>query len=183
MTPRALSPEAYFADLQPGDFVVHLEYGVGKFLGLQKRLLDGSEREYLIIQYAGTDTLYVPIHQADRVSRYIGADDKSPQLTRLGSAEWQNHKEAGRRAAEEVAKEMLELYAKRATVQGYAFGPDTPWQAELEASFPYIETEDQLKALSAVKADMERPYPMDRLICGDVGFGKTEVACGPPSKR
>ncbi len=173
---RAISPEAHFADLQPNDYVVHIEYGIGRFLGLQKRTLDGSPREYLVVQYSGTDMLYVPIHQADRLSRYVGADDHAPQLTRLGSAEWHAQKEAARRAAEESAREMLELYAKRAAVNGYAFSPDTAWQAELEASFPFIETEDQLRALAEVKADMERPSPMDRLICGDVGFGKTEVA-------
>jgi transcription-repair coupling factor (superfamily II helicase) len=173
---RAISPEAHFADLQPNDYVVHSDYGVARFLGLHKMTLDGAQREYLALQFSGTDMLYVPIHQADRVSRYVGADDRPPTLTRLGSSEWQTRKEAARRAAEETAREMLELYAKRAAARGHAFSPDTAWQAELEASFPYIETEDQLRALAEVKADMERPTPMDRLLCGDVGFGKTEVA-------
>jgi len=173
---RALPPESHFADLTMGDYVVHLEYGIGRFVGLQKRTLDNSEREYLVIEYAGGDTLYVPIHQADRISRYVGAGDPAPQLHRLGTAEWGRAKENARRAVEEVAKELLELYAARSQVFGHAFGPDTPWQRELEASFPYIETEDQLQALSEVKADMERSVPMDRLICGDVGYGKTEVA-------
>jgi len=175
-TPRAISPEAYFADLMPGDYVVHIEYGIGRFVGLQTRQLDSNTREYLVLQFAGSDMLYVPIHQADRLSRYVGADDREPTLSRLGSGEWQQQKEAARRAAEEVARELLELYAKRAHVKGYAFSPDTPWQAELEASFPYIETEDQVRVLTEVKADMERSTPMDRLICGDVGYGKTEVA-------
>ncbi|PJF34356.1 MAG: transcription-repair coupling factor, partial [Candidatus Thermofonsia Clade 1 bacterium] len=173
---RAISPEAHFADLQPNDYVVHGDYGVARFLGLHKMALDGAQREYLALQFSGTDMLYVPIHQADRVSRYVGADDQPPTLTRLGSSEWQTRKEAARRAAEETAREMLELYAKRAAARSHAFSPDTAWQAELEASFPYIETEDQLRALAEVKADMERPTPMDRLLCGDVGFGKTEVA-------
>ncbi|MCS6872621.1 MAG: transcription-repair coupling factor [Anaerolineae bacterium] len=173
---RAVSPEAHFADLQPNDYVVHSDYGIARFLGLHKLMVDGSQREYLALQFSGTDMLYVPIHQADRVSRYVGIDDQPPSLTRLGSSEWHTRKEAAQRAAEETAREMLELYAKRAVAKGHAFSPDTAWQAELEASFPYIETDDQLRALAEVKADMERPIPMDRLLCGDVGFGKTEVA-------
>lgn len=174
--PRSGSPEALFADLQVGDYVVHSEYGVGRFAGLHKRLMQGAEREYFMIEFAGTDTLYVPIHQVDRLTRYVGPNDQAPALHRLGSSDWQRAKEAARMAAEEIAKELLELYALRAHVHGYAFQPDTPWQHELEASFPFIETEDQLSAIQAVKADMERPHPMDRLICGDVGYGKTEVA-------
>ncbi len=173
---RAQSPEADFADLTGGDYVVHIEYGIGRFGGLQKRTIDRTEREYLVIEYANNDILYVPIHQADRISRYVGADDRPPQLNRLGSQDWQRTKESTQKAVEEVARDLLELYAAREEVPGYAFGPDTPWQHELEASFPYIETEDQLKALREVKADMEQPRPMDRLICGDVGYGKTEVA-------
>ncbi len=174
--PRALPPEASFADLNVGDYVVHVEYGIGRFAGLQKRILDNSEREYLVVEYAGNDLLYVPIHQADRLSRYVGADDQPPQLNRLGTQDWNRAKESARQAVEEVARELLELYAARSQVVGHAFSPDTPWQHELEASFPYVETEDQLRALAEVKADMERPQPMDRLICGDVGYGKTEVA-------
>jgi transcription-repair coupling factor (superfamily II helicase) len=174
--PRALPPESSFADLEIGDYVVHVEYGIGRFNGLQKRKLDNSEREYLVIEYAGSDSLYVPIHQADRISRYIGADDRPPQLNRLGTQDWNHTKESTRRAVEEIARELLDLYATREQVNGYAFSLDTPWQAELEASFPYIETDDQLRALAEVKADMENPRPMDRLICGDVGYGKTEVA-------
>ncbi|MBN1201202.1 MAG: transcription-repair coupling factor [Anaerolineae bacterium] len=174
--PQALPPESSFADLEPGDYVVHVEYGIGRFAGLQKRFLDNSEREYLLVEYAGTDTLYVPIHQADRLSRYVGADDRPPQLNRLGTQDWIRIKERTRQAVEEVARELLELYAARAQVPGHAFSPDTPWQHELEASFPYIETDDQLRALNEVKDDMERAHPMDRLICGDVGYGKTEVA-------
>ncbi len=173
---RAMSPESYFADMAPGDYVVHTEYGIGRFVGLKKRTLDGNEREYLVIEFAGSDTLYVPIHQADRLTRYIGADDQEPTLSRLGSSEWSKTKEAAREAAEAVARELLELYATRENIHGHAFSPDSPWQHELEASFPYIETEDQLRVLQEVKADMESPQPMDRLICGDVGYGKTEIA-------
>ncbi|HML20064.1 MAG TPA: transcription-repair coupling factor [Aggregatilinea sp.] len=176
MQPRALPPESHFADLQVGDFVVHVEYGIGRFAGLRKRQIDETEREYLVIEYSGSDLLYVPIHQADRLSRYVGADERPPQLNRLGSQDWSRTKASTQAAVQEVARELLELYATRENVQGYAFSADTPWQAELEASFPYIETSDQLRALDEVKADMERPQPMDRLICGDVGYGKTEVA-------
>jgi transcription-repair coupling factor (superfamily II helicase) len=174
--PRAVSPEAYFADMAPGDYVVHVEYGIGRFAGLRKRVTEGNEREYLVIQFAGTDVLYVPIHQADRLSRYVGASDQEPALSRLGSPEWVKTREAARQATEAVARELLDLYARRQDVAGHAFNPDMPWQHELEASFPYIETEDQLRVLAEVKADMERHTPMDRLICGDVGYGKTEVA-------
>jgi transcription-repair coupling factor (superfamily II helicase) len=174
--PRAVSPEAYFADMAPGDYVVHVEYGIGRFAGLKKRTMEGNEREYLVIQYAGSDILYVPIHQADRLSRYVGAGDAEPALSRLGSPEWAKTKEAARAAAEEVARDLLDLYARRESIHGFAYSPDAPWQHELEASFPYVETEDQLRVLAEVKADMESPTPMDRLICGDVGYGKTEVA-------
>ncbi len=174
--PRPHTPEARFADLEPGDYVVHVEYGIGRFVGLHRRVLGGDEREYLVVQYAGTDQLFVPIHQADRLARYIGADDRPPQLSSLGTADWSRVKETARQAVEELARELLELYARRSRIRGHAFGPDTPWQHELEASFPYIETEDQLRAIMEVKRDMERQQPMDRLICGDVGYGKTEVA-------
>ncbi len=173
---RPAAPESSFADLEPGDYVVHVEYGIGRFIGLQKRILNGDEREYLVVQYAGTDQLFVPIHQADRLARYIGADDRPPQLSRLGTPDWVRTRESTRQAVEEIARELLELYAKRAQIVGHAYSPDTPWQHELEASFPYVETEDQLRAIEEVKQDMERPQPMDRLICGDVGYGKTEVA-------
>ena len=173
---RKVAPETFFADLTPGDFVVHVEYGIGIFRGLVNRAMEGIEREYLLVEYGENDRLYVPIHQADRLSRYIGADERPPRLNRLGTAEWQNVKARAKQAAEEVARELLELYAARELVDGYAFNTDSPWQAELEAAFPYFETEDQLRAIVDVKADMEKPKPMDRLICGDVGYGKTEVA-------
>ena len=173
---RQVAPESYLSDLTPGDFVVHVEYGIGVFRGLVTRAMEGVEREYLLVEYSGVDRLYVPIHQADRLSRYIGADDRPPRLNRLGTADWQTVKERARRAAEDVAQELLDLYATREMAEGHAFAPDTPWQAELEAAFPYFETKDQLYAIADVKADMEKPKPMDRLICGDVGYGKTEVA-------
>lgn len=174
--PRVGSPESPFSDIQVGDYVVHSEYGIGRFAGLYKREAGGGEREFFKIEFAGTDTLYVPIHQVDRLTRYVGPTDSPPQLHKLGSSDWAKTKEAARVAAEQIARELLELYATRAHIRGHAFAPDTPWQHELEASFPYVETEDQLKALTDVKADMERDQPMDRLICGDVGYGKTEIA-------
>ncbi len=173
---RAIAPEDFFADLSPGDPVVHIEYGIGRFEGLEKRTLGGVEREFLLVAYADNDYLFVPIYQADRLTRYIGVDDIPPRFSRLGTSDWARVKERTRQAIEEVAHSLLELYAARDTITGYAFRPDTPWQHELEASFSYIETEEQLQALEEVKADMERPRPMDRLICGDVGYGKTEVA-------
>jgi len=173
---RQVAPESYFSDLTPGDFVVHVEYGIGIFHGLVTRAMEGVQREYLLVGYGDNDRLYVPIHQADRLGRYIGANGRPPRLNRLGTADWQTVKKRAKRAAEEVARELLELYAARELATGHAFSPDTPWQAELEAAFPYFETEDQLRAITDVKADLEKPRPMDRLICGDVGYGKTEVA-------
>ncbi len=173
---RKAAPETFFSDLTPGDFVVHVEYGIGIFRGLVMRAMEGIEREYLQVEYGENDRLYVPIHQADRLGRYIGAGDRPPRLNRLGTTRWQTVKRRAKEAAEEVARELLELYAARELAPGHAFSPDDPWQVELESSFPYFETEDQLRAIADVKADMEKPKPMDRLICGDVGYGKTEVA-------
>ncbi|MGC9398923.1 MAG: transcription-repair coupling factor [Anaerolineae bacterium] len=173
---RARAPEFDFSDLEPDTPVVHEDYGVGIFRGLVERSVDNIQREYLLVEYAAGDRLFVPIHQADRLTRYVGREGWSPPLSRLDSARWQATKARVREAATELAAELLELYAKRQTVQGHAFAPDTPWQADLEASFPYLETEDQLEAIEAVKKDMESHRPMDRLICGDSGYGKTEVA-------
>ncbi|MBM4425069.1 MAG: transcription-repair coupling factor [Chloroflexi bacterium] len=173
---RADTPETSYADFNPGDYVVHIDYGIGRYAGLVKRTIEGIEREYLNVQFDGGDDLYVPIIQADRLTKYVGADDSEPALSRLGSADWSNTRARAQQAAEEVARELLDLYARRESTPGRAFAADTPWQRELEASFGYIETDDQLSALAEVKKDMERPRPMDRLICGDVGYGKTEVA-------
>jgi transcription-repair coupling factor (superfamily II helicase) len=169
-------PESDFADLKIGDWVVHVDYGIGRFSGLVRRFLDGMEREFLLVEYEGGDQVFVPIHQADRLNRYIGTGGEPPQPSRLGSNEWSQTKQSVREAVIQVAQDLLELYAKRQTAVGYAFGPDTAWQQDLEASFPYVETEDQLLAIHDVKLDMEDSKPMDRLLCGDVGYGKTEVA-------
>jgi transcription-repair coupling factor (superfamily II helicase) len=174
--PKAITPEQFFADLQPGNHVVHIDHGIGVFQGLIKLTLEGIENEYLQVAYASGDKLYVPIHQADRLSKYIGADDHAPEVHRLGTADWSQVRSKAKEAALEVARELLELYAVRELSPGYAFSADTAWQTELEASFPYIETDDQLHAIHDVKDDMQKPQPMDRLICGDVGYGKTEVA-------
>ncbi len=176
ITPRLSAPETYFSDIQAGDYVVHLEYGIGQFQGLVVRTIGGTEREYLLVQYANSDTLYVPVHQADRLSKWIGTEDRPPAMHRLGERSWGQAKAKAQRAADELARELLELYAARELVPGHAFAPDNEWQAELEASFPYQETEDQLRVIEEVKKDMEKAQPMDRLICGDVGYGKTEVA-------
>jgi transcription-repair coupling factor (superfamily II helicase) len=172
----AAAPESAYADLRSDDWVVHVDYGVGRFAGLVERTLDDLKREYLLLEYDGGDQLYVPIHQADRITRYIGSDSSPPSPSRLGTREWDRAKQAAHRAVEEIARDLLDLYAKRQTAQGHAFSEDTPWQSELEASFPYEETEDQVRALSVIKQDMQTARPMDRLICGDVGYGKTEVA-------
>ncbi|MCU0464937.1 MAG: transcription-repair coupling factor, partial [Anaerolineae bacterium] len=169
-------PESDYAAWNTGDFVVHVDYGIGQFNGTVKRTLEGVSREYLEIRYGAGDMVFVPIHQADRLTRYVGVDDKPPTLHRLGQQDWIKASTRARKAAEDEAKELLEIYAERAAAQGYAFSVDNHWQHELEASFPYVETEDQLRAVREVKGDMERPIPMDRLVCGDVGYGKTEVA-------
>jgi transcription-repair coupling factor (superfamily II helicase) len=174
--PTAETPEAAYADLQAGDYVVHVDHGIGRFLDLVRRTVDGLEREYLCIEYAEGDQLFVPVYQADRLTRYFGPDNRLPELTRLGGTEWRSTKGRVNEAVIEVAQDLLELYAKRQVVQGFAFSSDTPWQKELEASFAYVETDDQIKVLEDVKTDMENMRPMDRLICGDVGYGKTEIA-------
>lgn len=173
---RSYAPESKFADIEAGDYVVHSEYGIGQFHGLVVRSISDSDREYLKIAYHNEDILYVPVHQADRLSKWVGSADFAPTLHRLGGRKWGEAKKKAQKDINEMADELLALYATREDVHGHAFTADTAWQAELEASFPYQETNDQLEAIEAVKKDMERPQPMDRLICGDVGFGKTEVA-------
>ena len=174
--PQVSSPESEFVDLRPGDWVVHVDFGIGRFVGLVSRVLEGIEKEFLCIEYGNNDQLYVPVHQADRLGRYIGPDGTDPKPTRLGTQEWSIAKAKVREAVQEIAQELLELYARRSIAEGTKFSADVAWQKELETSFPYIETDDQLKAINDVKQDMESIRPMDRLLCGDVGYGKTEVA-------
>lgn len=173
---RILTRKRHLTDFEPGDFVVHIEHGIGKFTGVTRMSSDSTEKEYLVLQYASGDKLFVPGDQIDRVSRYVGASDAPPVLSRLGTQEWTRTKQKAKEATTEVARELLELYASREVTPGFVFSPDVPWQQELEASFPYVETRDQLTAIRAVKDDMMKPRPMDRLVMGDVGYGKTEVA-------
>ncbi|GAA4106610.1 transcription-repair coupling factor [Actinomadura miaoliensis] len=160
--------------LRAGDYVVHEQHGVGRYLEMVSRTVQGATREYLILEYAKGDKLFVPTDQLDELTRYVGGE--SPSLHRLGGADWQKAKSRARKAVRQIAGELIRLYSARMASPGHAFAPDTPWQRELEDAFPYVETPDQLAAIDEVKADMERPVPMDRLICGDVGYGKTEIA-------
>lgn len=170
------TPESLYADLQSGDYVVHVDHGIGRFSGLIQRQLDGHEREFLTVEYDRGDILYVPVHQADRLTRYVGAEGGKPSLDNLGGQVWADTKSKVKEAVQKVAEDLLDLYARRQVVEGFAFDSDSQWQKELEDSFPYVETEDQKRAIADIKRDMERARPMDRLLCGDVGYGKTEVA-------
>ncbi|HET6794953.1 MAG TPA: transcription-repair coupling factor [Acidimicrobiales bacterium] len=172
--PRARATEGFFDELKPGDFVVHHHHGVARYGGMVKRTIGGAERDYLLLEYRGDDKLYVPSDQIDAITPYTGGE--SPSLSRLGGSDWQRTRARVRSAVREIAQELVVLYQRRVTSPGHAFPADSPWQAEMEAAFPYAETPDQLKAIADVKSDMEQGVPMDRLLCGDVGFGKTEVA-------
>jgi transcription-repair coupling factor (superfamily II helicase) len=165
-----------FAEYLPGDLVVHIEHGIGVFRGLERVRVGDVDRDYLKLEYAHGDALFVPTHQADRVARYVGVGDIEPAVSRLGTADWERAKERAKKAVEDIAADLLTLYARREVARRAAFAPDSAWQAEMEAAFPYVETDDQIKAIDAVKRDMESERPMDRLVVGDVGFGKTEVA-------
>ncbi|KAB8142737.1 transcription-repair coupling factor [Chloroflexia bacterium SDU3-3] len=167
---------SFLRGLKPGDYVVHIEHGIAQYDGVIRRTVGKIERDYLVLKYAEGDKLYVPVDQIDRVSRYIGSGDATPQLTRLGTQEWERAKRKARAAVEDLADDLLELYAARQASEGFAFSPDNEWQREMEDAFPYIETADQIRAIEATKQDMEHSLPMDRLVIGDVGFGKTEVA-------
>lgn len=166
--------------LTAGDLVVHDQHGIGKFVEMTERVVGGARREYLVLEYAsskrggGSDRLYVPMDSLDQLSRYVGGE--APSLSKLGGSDWANTKTKARKAVREIASELVALYAKRQSAPGHAFGPDTPWQNEMEDAFGFTETVDQLTAITEVKSDMEKPVPMDRVICGDVGYGKTEIA-------
>lgn len=163
-------------DLEPGDYVVHINHGIGRYRGLEARVVDGIQRDYLVVEYAMGDRLYVPADQLGLVQKYVGGEGVKPVIYRLGGRRWQHVKRRARASTQRIAAELLRLYAERKSLPGYMYSPDAPWQRELEDTFPFEETPDQMAAILDVKHDMEEPAPMDRLICGDVGYGKTEVA-------
>ena len=167
-----------FTDLSPGDLVVHENYGIGRFVAMERLRVDGAIKDYIKIAYQGSDTLFVPATQLDLVGKYIGGggEDANVRLNKIGSDAWQKTKAKARKAAKDMAGELIQLYAARKRQEGFAFAADSPWQKEFEDNFPYPETDDQLRCIAEIKGDMESPTPMDRLLCGDVGFGKTEVA-------
>jgi len=173
---RPAVDRAFLAELHPGDYVVHVDHGVGRYDGVVSRDYGSGQRDYVMLEYQGADRLYVPTDQLDRVTRYIGVGEGQPALNKLGTSEWARAKAKARGAAHDIAEELIKLYAVRASRTGHAFSPDNEWQLQMEAAFPYAETPDQLRAIEDVKADMETPHIMDRLVCGDVGYGKTEVA-------
>lgn len=163
-------------DLKIGDYVVHVNHGIGRYMGIERMKMDQVDRDYLIVKYSGEDKLYVPVEQLELLQKYVIGEGAVPKVNKLGSAEWQKTKNKVKASVEHLAEELLQIYARRQSQQGFAFSPDDQWQKEFEDAFPYVETEDQLKAIEDVKQDMMKPMVMDRLICGDVGYGKTEVA-------
>ncbi|MCL4495411.1 MAG: transcription-repair coupling factor [Firmicutes bacterium] len=163
-------------DLRPGDYVVHITHGIGRYLGIKTLTIQDQHKDYLHVQYAGQDTLYVPTDQLGLIQKYIGVEGQEPKLSKMGGQEWSRVKDKVRASVREMAEELIRLYAIRESRPGFGFVPDTPWQREFEAAFGYDETEDQLRSIDDIKRDMEKPRPMDRLLCGDVGYGKTEVA-------
>ena len=165
-----------FADLKIGDYVVHKSHGIGQFVGVNTLKADGIIKDYIKIRYRNDDMLYIPTNDLDSIRKYIGGGESAPKINKLGSKEWENTKQKVKRNLQEVAKELMELYARRQKIKGFAFSKDNEWQKQFEDSFPYAETEDQLRCIEETKKDMEQPRPMDRLLCGDVGYGKTEVA-------
>ena len=166
-----------YTDLTPGDLVVHEHHGIGRFVGIERMTVDGAERDFVKIAFAGTDFLYVPATSLDLISKYIGGGEpEHVRLNKLGGADWSRSKQRAKAAAKELAEGLIKLYAERAKIKGFAFPQDDAWQREFEDAFPYEETEDQLRCIAEIKTDMESDRPMDRLLCGDVGFGKTEVA-------
>ena len=165
-----------FVELNPGDFVVHVNYGIGMFKGIERIIAAGTERDYIQLEYADEETIFIPLEQVNLVQRYIGQEGRTPRLDKIGGKVWEGRKNRVRKSVEDLAERLLALYSRRKLDQGFAFPKDTDWQIEFEANFPYEETEDQIRCIEEVKMDMEKPEPMDRLVCGDVGYGKTEIA-------
>ncbi len=165
-----------FVELNPGDYVVHVNYGIGRFLGIERVRAMGNERDYIKLEYAEEETVFIPIEQVNLVQRYIGNEGDAPRLDRIGSKSWENRKNKVKKSVEDLAEKLIQLYSKRKAARGFAFPKDTEWQTAFEAAFPYTETEDQITVAKEIKEDMEKPVPMDRLVCGDVGYGKTEMA-------
>ncbi len=165
-----------YSELQVGDYVVHVNHGIGKYLGIETLEINGIHKDYIHIQYQGSDTLYVPVDQIDQVQKYVGSEGKEPKIYKLGGSEWKKVKKKVESSVQDIAEDLIKLYAEREASKGYAFSPDTEMQREFEAAFPYQETDDQLRSIEEIKRDMESEKPMDRLLCGDVGYGKTEVA-------
>ena len=166
----------YFSDIKAGDYVVHKVHGIGRYIGVENVEVGGVHRDYLLLAYAGEDKLYVPVEQVSMLHKYVGSEGSVPRLSKMGGADWKRTTTKAAKAITELAEELLRLYAQRQVLPGHAFAPDTEWQKDFEEQFPYEETPDQLKCISEIKRDMEQPQPMERLLCGDVGFGKTEVA-------
>ncbi|TCS94293.1 transcription-repair coupling factor [Hazenella coriacea] len=165
-----------YQELKPGDYVVHVNHGIGRYAGIETLNVGGMHKDYLHVQYAGNDKLYVPVEQIDQVQKYVGSEEKLPKVYSLGGSEWSKVKNKVRSSVQDIAQDLIELYARRQEAKGYSFSKDTPYQKEFETLFPYEETPDQLRSIDEIKIDMERSQPMDRLLCGDVGYGKTEVA-------
>ncbi|MGM0675204.1 MAG: transcription-repair coupling factor, partial [Spirochaetota bacterium] len=165
-----------FVELNPGDYVVHVNYGIGRFQGIKRMRAGENERDYIQLEYAGEESVFIPLEQVNMVQRYIGHGGENPRLDRIGGKSWEKRKNSVKQSVEDLAERLVKLYSRRRQARGFAFNSDTEWQLDFEAAFPYEETEDQLRCIEEVKRDMEQPMPMDRMICGDVGYGKTEVA-------
>ena len=165
-----------YSDLSVGDYVVHQNHGIGQFVGMKQLTVDGASNDYLQIKYKGGDSLYIPATQLDMVYKYIGSRTEKVRLNKLGGTDWAKTKQKVKAACADIADQLIQLYALRETLPGHAFSPDDDWQRQFDETFPYEETDDQIRCINEVKRDMEKPKPMDRLLCGDVGYGKTEVA-------
>lgn len=165
-----------YQELQIGDYVVHTNHGIGRYVGIETLEVNGLHKDFMLLKYSGDDKLFVPIDQIDLVQKYVGSEGKEPKLYKLGGNDWKKVKSKVQSKVEDIADDLIKLYAEREAAKGYAFSEDTEMQREFEAAFPYQETDDQLRCIEEIKQDMEKERPMDRLLCGDVGYGKTEVA-------